>query len=315
MGCFRRFCQFEHNLSTCEWSFSNNKMPWKSRRDPALKKCVIPNPYTVTVPIDQNAQFLLLASSGLWEVLSEREAVCLVTQVLTCPKRCFLLLLWTSTIFLFGQTPCKCTCLFESEIAVATTAFIFGEDTGIVHACLFNSVGCPHRGERRKWQLFLLFLFLVTFKMCHSGPPISVNFPRKCELFLNARFTSWILPHFPFSEDETQSDTVGPSQLVEQFSREETWWKALAQDTAAELVKAATQAGAKDKITVIVVLLSGSKMLHRNGWCQETCEFQERWSKSAILNLSVSFYRWMQWFFWAVTSCYVGCFGANQNPR
>ena len=52
--------------------------------DPPLKKCVISDPYTTSVPIDQYAQILILASNGLWEVFSENEAASLVTQVCVC---------------------------------------------------------------------------------------------------------------------------------------------------------------------------------------------------------------------------------------
>ena len=49
--------------------------------DPPLKKCVISEPYITAVPIDQYAQFVIIASNGLWEVFSENEAVSLLTQV------------------------------------------------------------------------------------------------------------------------------------------------------------------------------------------------------------------------------------------
>ena len=52
--------------------------------DPLLKKCVISDPHTTTVPIDQYAQFLILASNGVWEVFSEHEAASLLTQVCLC---------------------------------------------------------------------------------------------------------------------------------------------------------------------------------------------------------------------------------------
>jgi serine/threonine protein phosphatase PrpC len=49
--------------------------------DPKLKKCVPFEPYTTSVPIDQYAQFLILATKGVWEVFSEEEAATLVCQV------------------------------------------------------------------------------------------------------------------------------------------------------------------------------------------------------------------------------------------
>lgn len=49
--------------------------------DPALKKCVIIDPYTTCVKIDQHAQFLILATNSVWEVFSPEEAASLLIQV------------------------------------------------------------------------------------------------------------------------------------------------------------------------------------------------------------------------------------------
>ncbi|XP_075775948.1 protein phosphatase 2C-like domain-containing protein 1 [Pelodiscus sinensis] len=51
--------------------------------DPKLKKMVIPVPHTVSVPIDDSCQFLILASNGLWEVLDKNEVVILTLRMFT----------------------------------------------------------------------------------------------------------------------------------------------------------------------------------------------------------------------------------------
>ena len=50
--------------------------------DPHLKKAVIPDPYTTSIKIDQFAEFIVIASCGLWEVLTDDEIVSLVKQTL-----------------------------------------------------------------------------------------------------------------------------------------------------------------------------------------------------------------------------------------
>ncbi|CAG5130380.1 unnamed protein product, partial [Candidula unifasciata] len=50
--------------------------------DKRLKDCVIVDPYVTSVPIYQHSQFLILASGGLWEVLSDEEVTCLLLQML-----------------------------------------------------------------------------------------------------------------------------------------------------------------------------------------------------------------------------------------
>ena len=89
--------------------------------DPPLKKCVISDPYTTSVPIDQYAQILILASNGLWEVFSENEAASLVTQVsVPCyrPQR-------SCGKVIFSQT-CVKNCVHEGEACVVRGACMAG---------------------------------------------------------------------------------------------------------------------------------------------------------------------------------------------
>lgn len=51
--------------------------------DPVLKRSVIPVPHTISVPIDDTCQFLILASNGLWEVLDYNEVLALTLTTYT----------------------------------------------------------------------------------------------------------------------------------------------------------------------------------------------------------------------------------------
>ncbi|XP_072268523.1 protein phosphatase 2C-like domain-containing protein 1 [Pyxicephalus adspersus] len=50
--------------------------------DPKLKTSIIPAPYTISIPVYSTCQFLILASSGLWEVFGECEVVTMVQNLL-----------------------------------------------------------------------------------------------------------------------------------------------------------------------------------------------------------------------------------------
>ncbi|XP_078518979.1 protein phosphatase 2C-like domain-containing protein 1 [Lissotriton helveticus] len=50
--------------------------------DPKLKRSYIPAPYAVSIPLDNHCQFLVLASSGLWDVIRDNEAVAIAQKVL-----------------------------------------------------------------------------------------------------------------------------------------------------------------------------------------------------------------------------------------
>ncbi|KAK7507422.1 hypothetical protein BaRGS_00001357 [Batillaria attramentaria] len=50
--------------------------------DLMLKKCVLVEPHTTSVMVDQYAQFLVLATSGVWEIFSEQEVANLLMRML-----------------------------------------------------------------------------------------------------------------------------------------------------------------------------------------------------------------------------------------
>ncbi|XP_063778266.1 protein phosphatase 2C-like domain-containing protein 1 [Pseudophryne corroboree] len=56
--------------------------------DPKLKTSVIPAPYTISISIYHTCQFLILASSGLWEVLSTSEVAAMAQELLTSFLTC-----------------------------------------------------------------------------------------------------------------------------------------------------------------------------------------------------------------------------------
>uniref|UniRef100_A0A663MIH2 Protein phosphatase 2C like domain containing 1 n=1 Tax=Athene cunicularia TaxID=194338 RepID=A0A663MIH2_ATHCN len=58
-------------------------------RDPVLKRSVTLVPHTVSVPIDDTCQFLILASNRLWEVLDYNEALALTFTAFTCYLRMY----------------------------------------------------------------------------------------------------------------------------------------------------------------------------------------------------------------------------------
>uniref|UniRef100_UPI003AAEC417 protein phosphatase 2C-like domain-containing protein 1 n=1 Tax=Centroberyx gerrardi TaxID=166262 RepID=UPI003AAEC417 len=59
--------------------------------DQKLKQSVIPVPYTLSLPYDPSFQLLVLASSGVWEVLDEREVKEIANTAIDRTKRSFML--------------------------------------------------------------------------------------------------------------------------------------------------------------------------------------------------------------------------------
>ncbi|KAK3083234.1 hypothetical protein FSP39_017441 [Pinctada imbricata] len=52
--------------------------------DVTLKKSILVEPHTITVPVDQYSQFVIIASNGVWEVFTEQEAASLLLKLLPC---------------------------------------------------------------------------------------------------------------------------------------------------------------------------------------------------------------------------------------
>ncbi|XP_069716499.1 protein phosphatase 2C-like domain-containing protein 1 [Phaenicophaeus curvirostris] len=70
--------------------------------DPVLKSSVIPVPHTVSVPIDDTCQFLILASNGLWEVLDYNQVHTLTLTTFTDYMRMY------ESVQQNGTSSCKC---------------------------------------------------------------------------------------------------------------------------------------------------------------------------------------------------------------
>lgn len=49
--------------------------------DPVMKQLISWEPYCTTVPVDQYAQLLIIATHGVWQVFSPQEAAELLLQV------------------------------------------------------------------------------------------------------------------------------------------------------------------------------------------------------------------------------------------
>lgn len=52
--------------------------------DKKLKQCIAVEPHTMAVEVDQYAQFIVIATKGIWEVFSEKEVSTLLLEVCFC---------------------------------------------------------------------------------------------------------------------------------------------------------------------------------------------------------------------------------------
>ncbi|ESO82507.1 hypothetical protein LOTGIDRAFT_236983 [Lottia gigantea] len=193
--------------------------------DIKMKKSVIVEPYTTCVSIDQYAQFVVMASSGVWEVFSDEEVASLLLKLLPCNQIPIPSPISDSIASLLKhEDPLvpNATSTSRDSLSVPSISTRAAQnkmewtdvkpDTLTIAADLNTEIG-SHRGDDHDTIL-------------HDNEMMSV--PVNCDI--------------PDHKPQTVSD----------FRRE------LAKSMAEYLVQAALLAGSRDNITVMITLLPGS---------------------------------------------------------
>ncbi|XP_042331016.1 LOW QUALITY PROTEIN: protein phosphatase 2C-like domain-containing protein 1 [Sceloporus undulatus] len=226
--------------------------------NPQLKKTVIPVPHTISFPVDDSCQFLILATSGLWEVLDKKEVVLLALTMFSAYLENY------HYIQLKKNCPSKDSKCSLNDLEDEFYLWYSNQD--------FFPDKDKNLGENNNAQVL---------------PPI--NSGTKEETLSQARSfrsnsedeeseSSLEPPSFETSSEDTtkrEESTEGsgipgvPSQRFDNESDETsqtsetsggnswTFYDLAAKYISKHLVKAALKAGSRDNITVLVVLLNG----------------------------------------------------------
>ncbi|KGL73354.1 Protein phosphatase 2C-like domain-containing protein 1, partial [Tinamus guttatus] len=218
--------------------------------DPVLKKSVIPVPHTISVPIDDSCQFLILASNGLWEVLDYHEVLALTLKAFTHYLRMY------GGIQQNGTPLQKCQCLMPvSEEGLSDSkatndqqdgAEILQSNTDIF---LATSKGNVAQNEPR----FSRSSYLHNSKTfsdktaSYSGQPLA-------ETVLTAGSKAT-----PQSGEGTGASVARRDAPAAAGGRvpAATLYNEAAGHVSEHLVRAALAAGSRDNVTVLIVLLNG----------------------------------------------------------
>ncbi|NXN94363.1 PP2D1 protein, partial [Rhinopomastus cyanomelas] len=201
--------------------------------DPALKRSVIPVPHVVSVPIDDTCQFLILASSGLWEVLDYREVVALTLAAFTRYLRAY------ESVRPDSASPCKrhsLVPLAEDNLKDSNVTDDLQDETEI----LYSSQGT---------------------QVSDSKGNLTQNQPggsRRSYLQSGAASPAGYQPPPHLEEDTTtypcncKPNPAGAGQVPSA-----TLYDSAASYISKQLVMTALAAGSRESITVLIALLSG----------------------------------------------------------
>lgn len=193
--------------------------------NPKLKKVIIPAPQTISVPIDDLCQFLILATNGLWEVLDKKEVTALAITVFQEYKETY-----HSHIQKRAQTK-------GSLLSPHNEAGISKSSSNKLH----QSKSAPKST-----------VSIISPRVTLSDSTLPQGF------ISNSKNTKTLLPKMTgFESEPDQHSAPEASSGKEQETSPQNFYKRGAEYISHELVNAALAAGSRDNITVMVILFSG----------------------------------------------------------
>ncbi|KFO70747.1 Protein phosphatase 2C-like domain-containing protein 1, partial [Cuculus canorus] len=225
--------------------------------DPVLKRSVIPVPHTISVPIDDTCQFLILASNGLWEVLDYNQVHTLTLTTFTDYVRMH------ESVQPNGTSSSKCQYSMPlTEDNLNDSKAINNLQDGILYSnkdiFLNDSKGNLKQNEPKYSGKNYLQKKMDSKVFCDK-PASHVG-----EELLKTVSPVVSKPPSLFEEDaETYPSNYGPQTAGRGslcLTSEALYYNA-ASYVSEQLVKTALAAGSRDNITVLIVLLNGCDMI------------------------------------------------------
>lgn len=192
-----------------------------------LKRFVIPAPQTISVPIDDLCQFLILATNGLWEVLDKKEVTALV-------------------ITLFQVYKEACASDTENKSPPSEEPLSSDSDIHVLFQYKPESEACMSTTDVMKKVSESLHPDACIYQPKHAekSPPEVTSNP--CHMKETNRRPS---------RDGAQGSDKVPCAVKSAKS----FYEGAAEFVSRELVNTALEGGSRDNITVMVIFLNGSE--------------------------------------------------------
>ncbi|XP_054991039.1 protein phosphatase 2C-like domain-containing protein 1 [Sorex araneus] len=187
---------------------------------PKLKNVIIPAPQTISVPIDDLCQFLILATNGLWEVLDKKEVTALAITIFQTYEKTYSSNQAKGSLFSPNSEP------YKSK----------------------SNSNIPSEFKSDSERIVSTINPGVTLSDSNLAQNIISNPENKDTLLSEVT---------DFENKTYQHSTPEDSSGKQKESRPQNFYKSAAEYLSHELVNAALAAGSKDNITIMVILLSG----------------------------------------------------------
>ncbi|XP_055985282.1 protein phosphatase 2C-like domain-containing protein 1 [Sorex fumeus] len=191
--------------------------------NPKLKNVIIPAPQTISVPIDDLCQFLILATNGLWEVLDKKEVTALAITIFQAYKK-----------------------TYSSTQRVQSKEFLFSQKNEPYKSKSNSNILNQSTPDSER----IISTINPGVTLSDSKLPQSI--------ISNPENTGPLLSEMTDSENETyQHSAPEDSNGKQKESCSQNFYERAAEYLSHELVNAALAAGSKDNITIMVILFSG----------------------------------------------------------
>lgn len=192
-----------------------------------LKKSIIPAPQTISVPMDDLCQFLILATNGLWEVLDKKEVTAMVITMFHTYKETHA-----------SITQLKKALSTGPPLLPNSDKSKFESDVHILFQCESQSQECVSTTNSKN-------LSDLKYSEYSNDDPKNVDISS---------------PATTSHEKEIERlISVDDEQISGKEPRTKNFYEGAAEYISHKLVNAALEAGSRDNITVMVILLSGSE--------------------------------------------------------
>ncbi|XP_061441858.1 protein phosphatase 2C-like domain-containing protein 1 [Rhineura floridana] len=225
--------------------------------NPNLKNTVIPVPHTISLPVDDSCQFLILASNGLWEVLDKSEVVRLT------------LIMFSAYLQKYQHAQLKKSCMSKcSKLPLGNLEDEFY--SWYLNLELFTETDLNNLRSSRNSGI--KEEEIIQSGSSEEESESSLEVPGSWEFSDDTSYEDRETPPLgsPTQEDQKKSqvceknaeETVPGSPESSQTSdysemNSRTFYTLAAKYISKHLVKAALKAGSRDNITVLVALLNG----------------------------------------------------------
>ncbi|XP_074125306.1 protein phosphatase 2C-like domain-containing protein 1 [Sminthopsis crassicaudata] len=216
--------------------------------NPKLRKSVIPVPHTISVSIDDTCQFLIVATTGLWDVIDQNEAAATAMSLFGIYEEIYKMTKRELYRSRRSRIP------FLPSLSSSTISLHDGKIKLLYRntAAFLEKMSQQSTTENSQFSMSSKIRSSLTSRSLDKGTDSKYKLSSETDFSSTKPFYLYGIE----DSDETSSSTSYESSLLEE-DIDRNFFEYAAEYISHGLVKAALRAGSRENITVLVILLKG----------------------------------------------------------